>query len=1107
MVCAAGVVFAAAVLGADAQSPSAAVPAPAAAAPAPPVVAPPPPDPAAGVTNALATGNATAAREAFAVLFAAPADQRPSRAAMDVLEARILLVEKQWASAADLLTAVLDAPGTLPAEQRAAWELLAQCHTACGNDAAAAAALAKAQALHREQNAVNLASSSQYYRNRFAIDGERSYAAARLADTARTAAAAERPALQADTLLARCLAFPDEPRLRENALAAAEALLACAEAHSAGQSEHADTAAAAATCLLRTLDSGMDRAFADTALLSENQPQIDAVARPLPPAAMARALVSLNRAEQLAQSGRGIGEETLADFAAAYSQALALTYRPESTAAATALAALSETVRPPWCWLALLELARVHLRDADVLAATAVLDRIAPARRLLGIAAPAPLDRLYAAERDFLRGFAAETALDHRQAAKHFGQAADLGGPLLAPRARFEQARALELAGEWAQAAAVYAGLCPEALPRDRGPAAAVPAHEQPSVGISPSYSAGQPASAAAMGALYPARPSAAVDMLRGVRGASQVPRAGSGAARPASVSVPAPPCLARAAAVALARVDSFAAAGGLPGAGPVQALPDDRTTRGDWFLGYGTERYILCAQNYRLDRAGGPLDEFAVRFSTTDPKEPGRLWVSAKRTDDPAALWDPAHGLRLPSNRDDRGEQYPVGNGPDLLLDGAIPAGMHILSLYFVNDHHYYEANRRYTVQVCEGDAVLALADVRDFGGGVYKRFRVAGPRGLRIRIRRDASMNVLLQGVFLDRLYEVRPLPQAVVDAGLGPTTPPGDRGPAAAVPTHDQPSVGVSPSGSAGPPASAAAMGALYPARPSAAADMLRGVRGASQVPRAGSGAAIPAAIPEPLWRHAEALRADGRWRAAEAVSAEFAKAIPDWAVEPLLRELAAAAPPGAEEAEGRYRLYPSGRYPLDLLWDRRFHGDTPLTVAELAAVVRSREPFVTPLARRIALAALEAHAVAAGRTVDPDLLMAAARRFQAAGWDPDAEGLLRRCLAPTCRPDLRQEAAIGLLRVAGNRQAPAPAVQALWQECDAVLATAPGALRDIGVVHAAAALADSGDRAAALAMLAQHSNPTLREAMARPWQTPQPAAAGRGANGTVKSAVAP
>lgn len=184
-----------------------------------------------------------------------------------------------------------------------------------------------------------------------------------------------------------------------------------------------------------------------------------------------------------------------------------------------------------------------------------------------------------------------------------------------------------------------------------------------------------------------------------------------------------------------------------------VTLLLDDRGTRGDWPKAYGEERYILCAQNFIVDRVGGALPKIAYDFSTTSASEPSRLWVSQKQDDDPAALWDPGNKCRRSANRDDYGEQSPLGNGPDLLLKIEIPKAQHVLSLYFVNDHNYYEPGRAFNISVASGAGELeAVTTVENFGGGVYKRFLVSGPTELNLRIWRNLSLNTLLSGVFLD-------------------------------------------------------------------------------------------------------------------------------------------------------------------------------------------------------------------------------------------------------------------------------------------------------------------------------------------------------------------
>lgn len=186
-----------------------------------------------------------------------------------------------------------------------------------------------------------------------------------------------------------------------------------------------------------------------------------------------------------------------------------------------------------------------------------------------------------------------------------------------------------------------------------------------------------------------------------------------------------------------------------------VSPLAENRSTHGDWPMNMGREYHLLAAQQGVTDTIGyaGPQNRMNCRFRTNNAKEKCRLWVTQAQSTDPAALWNPYGKCRTTANRDDYGEQYPIGKGPDLILDCDIPAGAHILSLYFVNDCNYYEANRAYAITLLEGGQLLASIPLRWFGGGVYKRFAVDGPRKLEVRIQRNASINVLLCGVFLDK------------------------------------------------------------------------------------------------------------------------------------------------------------------------------------------------------------------------------------------------------------------------------------------------------------------------------------------------------------------
>ncbi|MBQ6474372.1 MAG: hypothetical protein IJJ33_20495 [Victivallales bacterium] len=191
--------------------------------------------------------------------------------------------------------------------------------------------------------------------------------------------------------------------------------------------------------------------------------------------------------------------------------------------------------------------------------------------------------------------------------------------------------------------------------------------------------------------------------------------------------------------------------------------LPDDRSTRGDWALGYGLEAYLLAAHEFKRDTNGGLVvgSGLKCRFRTTKATEKSRLWVTRKSVEDVSALWNPRRATRTAANRDDYGEQYPIGAGPDLLMSCEVPKGTHLLSLYFVNDYNYYESNRAYTVTATdENGHLLCAVPVRHFGGGLYKRFAVDGPVTLQFRMWRNTSINVIFAGAFLDSPF-LPPIP----------------------------------------------------------------------------------------------------------------------------------------------------------------------------------------------------------------------------------------------------------------------------------------------------------------------------------------------------------
>ncbi len=180
----------------------------------------------------------------------------------------------------------------------------------------------------------------------------------------------------------------------------------------------------------------------------------------------------------------------------------------------------------------------------------------------------------------------------------------------------------------------------------------------------------------------------------------------------------------------------------------------EDRQTQGQWD-GYGDDVFLLCGAVAPADLMGGLEAPMRYRVYTSDPARHRYFWNWHSVAAHPSVLHNPAFADSLAANWDDGGENYAIGTGPDLLTDLQVPEGLHRLSLYVVNDFNYYEPRRTYTIYLLDEERrALAACAVRDFEGGVYYHFAVQGPRRVTVRIYRNLSMNVLLQGVFLDRL-----------------------------------------------------------------------------------------------------------------------------------------------------------------------------------------------------------------------------------------------------------------------------------------------------------------------------------------------------------------
>ena len=235
------------------------------------------------------------------------------------------------------------------------------------------------------------------------------------------------------------------------------------------------------------------------------------------------------------------------------------------------------------------------------------------------------------------------------------------------------------------------------------------------------------------------------------------------------------------------------------PDKGPiVVTLADDWRTQGDWLGRYGRYYARLHAMTSPSDYvwgAGAQAVPYAARIGKNVPKGDSlRYWVHWLYTDNPRSLETPPvyHHSRLekgltswevkdPSKQkyrrqaeiDDHGEAYPMTQqGPDLYVTLKVPDGDFYLSLYDFNKDGHDGNNRlrdyRFSIRShAEGVALdnidgfaaqpeLAHGRIRDFWGGVYKRFLVRGPQTLTVQVSRNYSFNTILAGVFLDQVTE---------------------------------------------------------------------------------------------------------------------------------------------------------------------------------------------------------------------------------------------------------------------------------------------------------------------------------------------------------------
>ncbi len=203
--------------------------------------------------------------------------------------------------------------------------------------------------------------------------------------------------------------------------------------------------------------------------------------------------------------------------------------------------------------------------------------------------------------------------------------------------------------------------------------------------------------------------------------------------------------------------------------------LGEDWMTQGSWIGRYGRDFAVFCAEDGKDDLTLSSTPGYSVSYElghSTHEGEDVSHWLLWDMSFDPRCLFDPTKGVRRQAEWNDHGERYAMTyNGPDLWLTVQVPEGAHRLSLYFDNKdgHSDVKRFRDYSVEVCKydpltpiartytldtGPATLAQARVQNFWPGVYESFVVNGPNKYYVRLDKNYSLNLILQGVFLDRL-----------------------------------------------------------------------------------------------------------------------------------------------------------------------------------------------------------------------------------------------------------------------------------------------------------------------------------------------------------------
>jgi hypothetical protein len=200
--------------------------------------------------------------------------------------------------------------------------------------------------------------------------------------------------------------------------------------------------------------------------------------------------------------------------------------------------------------------------------------------------------------------------------------------------------------------------------------------------------------------------------------------------------------------------------------------LGEDWMTQGNWVGHYGLDFAEMCAGEYKSDMIMSSSPGYSVEPYIGRGGSEVSHWLYWESTGDPRVLFDPAIGTRRQGEWNDHGERYNyMFEGPDLWLKIETPPGSQRITLYFMNKDGHTDLTRYrdFIVQLrkysdsspisssySKKDALQVAAQTRvsNFWPGVYESFVVNGSGKYYIQIEKNHSLNVILQGVFIDAI-----------------------------------------------------------------------------------------------------------------------------------------------------------------------------------------------------------------------------------------------------------------------------------------------------------------------------------------------------------------